>query len=378
MGKLLQMLNDLNASDAYPFHMPGYKRNPEYPYFKEAFGLDITEIEGFGDLYSDEGILEELKERAASIYGAKRAYILVNGSTVGVLSAISASVKKGGRILISQGAHRSAFNAAFLRELEVKELKRPLIEPYMMGGGISPHEVEEALDEDGDIEAVFITSPTYEGIISDIEGIGRVCRERGKLLIVDSAHGAYLGFEQACIDTYKAQNAVKCGADIVVESLHKTLPCFTQTALMFVNSDRVDEELLGKYLSIYQTSSPSYLFMAGISACLDFLEGPGGAFKTHFDRTQELRVRLEGFKNICIAGKELIGTDNVFGLDPYKFVIHHRRKRGEELYALLSERFSLICELYKNNYVLAMTSPMDTREGFERLFRALERIDGEE
>ena len=375
MGKLLQKLLELKASDIYPFHMPGHKRNPEYPFFKEDFGLDITEIDGFGDLYSNEGILEELKTRAAKVYGAKRAYILVNGSTVGVLSAISAAVQKGGRILIADEAHRSAYNAAFLKELHYDTLELPAIEPYMIGGGVDSEDVEKALDRAPDTEAVFITSPTYRGIISDLDGIASVCHERGKLLIVDSAHGAYLGFEEECKKKYNADNAALSGADIIVESLHKTLPCFTQTALMFVNSDRVDEELLGRYLSIYQTSSPSYLFMAGISACLDFLEEPGDRFKEHYREVERLRSLSAGFDRISIAGEELIGQNKVYGLDPYKFVIHHKNKSGHELYRLFSEKYHLVCELSTPDHVLAMTSPMDTKEGFERLFRALEETD---
>ena len=375
MDGLLDKLHKLSDSDYYPFHMPGHKRNPEYPHFKEAFALDITEIEGFGDLYSDEGILEDLKTHAARVYGAKRAYILVNGSTVGVLSAISASVPKGGRILIAEGAHRSAYNAAFLRDLKYDNLKLEEIEPYMIRGSVTPEAVGKALDERPDTAAVFITSPTYQGIISDIKGISEACHERGKLLIVDSAHGAYLGFEEEGVRKYRAANAATCGADIVVESLHKTLPCFTQTALMLVNSDRVDEELLGRYLSIYQTSSPSYLFMAGISACLNFLEAPGERFKAHYRGIESLRERSEGFENIDIAGSELIEQGRVYGLDPYKLVIHHKNMSGNELHRRLMDKYHLICELSTADHVLAMTSPMDTEEGFERLYRALEETD---
>lgn len=377
MGELLQKLQKLNSSDAYPFHMPGHKRNSEYPYFKEAFGLDITEIEGFGDLYSDHGILEDLKKRAAKVYGAKRGYILVNGSTVGVLSAISAAVNRRGRILIGDNAHRSANNAAFLNELECGYITLPPIDPYKMSGGVSAAAVEKALEKAPDTEAVFITSPTYEGVISDIKAVAEVCHSRDKLLIVDSAHGAYLGFEKNCASKYNAHNAVEDGADIVVESLHKTLPGFTQTALMFVNGDNVDEEKLSKYLSIYQTSSPSYLFMAGISACLDFLEEDGGRFKAHYDAVEKLREEAGRLKNIRIAGRELIGENGVYGIDPYKLVIHHDFKSGHELHKILSEKYHLICELSADGYVLAMTSPMDREEGFERMKAALKDIDGE-
>ena len=375
LDKLLQKLIELKTSDMYPFHMPGHKRNPEYPYFREAFGLDITEIDGYGDLYADEGILEELKLHAAKVYGAKWAYILVNGSTVGVLSAISAAVGKGGRILIAKEAHRSAYNAAFLKELQVEDTDIDLIEPYGIGGGVDPEDVAEKLDRYPDTEAVFITSPTYRGIISDLRGIARVCHDRDKLLIVDSAHGAYLGFEEDSIKKYKTDNAVRSGADIIVESLHKTLPCFTQTALMFVNSDRVDEELLGRYLSIYQTSSPSYLFMAGISACLEFLEKPGDRFKVQYREIEKLRNMAEDFENIKIAGRELIGQHKVYGLDPFRFVIHHEKISGEGLYGLLSGKYHLICELSTPGHVLAMTSPLDTEQGFRRLCRALEETD---
>ncbi len=378
MPELLNRLKELKDSDIYPFHMPGHKRNSPLPCFEEAFGMDITETEGFGDLYSHEGILEDLKEKAAKVYGAKKAFILVNGSTVGNLSAISSTVKHGGKLLLAANSHRSAYNAVFLKELESIYMEPSIIAPYVMSGGIAPEDVGEILDEQPETEAVFITSPTYEGMISDVAGIAEVCHERNKLLIVDSAHGAYLGFDKGSTELYRADNAVKQNADIVVESLHKTLPSFTQTALMFVNGDRVDEERLEKYFGVFQTSSPSYLFMAGISACLDYIDDNEEFFADHFRRVEKLREDAGDFRNIQIAGRELIGENDVYGIDPFKLVIHHDRISGEILYRRLYDKYHLACERYTDDHVLVMTTPSDTQEGLNRLFEALSELDDSE
>ena len=375
MGELLGKLMELNASGTYPFHIPGHKRNPGYPHFKEAFGLDITEIEGFGNLYSDRGILEDLKHRAAATYGAEGAFILLNGSTVGILSAISACTSRRGKLLMARNSHKSAYNAVYLNELESAYIYPPEVPRYSINGGISAEDVERALKSTPDAEAVFITSPTYDGIISDIEGIAKVCHDADKPLIVDSAHGAHLGFERDAALKYKADNAVNLRADVVIESLHKTLPSFTQTALMFVNGDRVDNNRLGEFLAIYQTSSPSYLFMAGISACLDFLETGEGTFKEYYEKLERLRDNLRGLNNFSLAGEEIIGNYNVFGLDISKLIISHERTSGYELGKILRSKYKLALEMSSKKYVLAVTSPMDTQEGFDRLYEALREID---
>ena len=116
-----------------------------------------------------------------------------------------------------------------------------------------------ALEADESIEAVFLTSPTYDGIVSDIEKIAEIAHQHGIPLIVDEAHGAHLGFHP-----YFPKSAITLGADVVIQSLHKTLPAPTQTAILHWKSSYIKKERLEWFLNIYETSSPSYLFLASI------------------------------------------------------------------------------------------------------------------
>ena len=270
MGKLYEKLTQYKKSDYYPYHMPGHKRNMDGRPFQEYYSLDITEIDGFDNLHQAEGILLGIEKRANRMYGADQTFLLVNGSTCGILSAISAATKNGGKILIARNCHKSVYHGAYLRNLEVQYLYPKVSEQFGIALGITPESVEEKLKADEEISAVVITSPTYEGVISDIKKIAEIVHNYEIPLIVDEAHGAHLGFSHKF-----PNNAIGAGADIVIHSLHKTLPSPTQTALLHVSGKLIDREKLKRYLGIYQSSSPSYPLMAGMELCLDIVEVEG-------------------------------------------------------------------------------------------------------
>ena len=206
----------LASSDMYPFHMPGHKRRLDCDI--NPYTYDITEIDGFDNLHAAEGIIKEAEERAAALWGAKSSFFLVNGSTCGILAALSAALPKKGHLLMARNSHKAAYHAAYLRELQVTYLY-PVFTEFGIQGGILPEQVEAALEADESIEAVFLTSPTYDGIVSDIEKIAEIAHQHGIPLIVDEAHGAHLGFHP-----YFPKSAITLGADVVIQSLHKTLP----------------------------------------------------------------------------------------------------------------------------------------------------------
>ena len=228
MQDLLEKLQEYRAEDMYPFHMPGHKRKP-LP-FPNPYSIDITEIDGFDNLHHAEGILKEAQERAADLYGSKECFYLVNGSTCGLLAAICAATKKRDKVLVARNCHKAVYHALYLNELQAEYIY-PVITKSGIQGQIEPEQVKKALLLNPDIAAVILTSPTYEGVVSDINAIAGIAHERGIPLIVDEAHGAHLGFGAGF-----PENAVRQGADAVIMSLHKTLPSFTQTALLHLCS----------------------------------------------------------------------------------------------------------------------------------------------
>ena len=281
MPDLYQELIRLAESDMYPFHMPGHKRNCLSTPLEGAFRCDITEIDGFDNLHDEAGIILQAEERANSLYGADKTYFLVNGSTSGVLAAVSTAVHKGGTVLAARASHKSFYHAAYLRDLDIRYLPDNTEKELNIPGRYSAKDVENCLTDD--VEAVFITSPTYEGKCSDIRGIAEACHKRGIALIVDEAHGAHFGFGKEYSDAkggFEAlpKSAVSEGADLVIHSTHKTLPSMTQTALIHVQGNIVDKGLLKRFLRIYQSSSPSYVLMSSIDLCMKEMEEKGDEF----------------------------------------------------------------------------------------------------
>mgnify|MGYP003099478535 FL=1 len=395
---LLERLTEYAGSDAYPFHMPVHKRR-EIPDgipggFPDPYGIDITEIDGFDNLHHAEGILKDAMDEAAAIYGADRSWYLVNGSTCGILSAVFATTENGGKILTARNCHKAVYHAICLNRLEAEYLYPEEITEFGINGGIRAEDVRKALEKDamhcagnsGDvrgkitkIQAVLITSPTYEGVVSDIRAIADAAHEYGIPLIVDEAHGAHLEYADQCHSFPKS--ALEYGADIVIQSLHKTLPCFTQTAILHVKGKFVDQDRVSRYLSMFQTSSPSYLFMAGMERCIRYMDGDGRNGMVRYEkRLERFMERMEGLQVLEVLDREICGKyRTVAGWDPSKIVVSTMRAEdfhGEELAETLRRKYHLEMEMTAPEYVIAMTSLMDTEEGFERLGTALLEIDG--
>jgi len=236
-----------------------------------------------------------------------------------------------------------------------------------------PEEVERALDEEKDIQAVFLVSPTYDGIVSDVSRIAEITHKRDIPLIVDSAHGAHFGFHP-----YFPENAVRQGADLVIHSLHKTLPSLTQTALLHVNGRLVDRERLRRFLGIFQTSSPSYVLMAGMDFCVQRIrERKSELFGRLAERLSKFYERAEGLEYIRLAGPGMVGICGVADFDRSKLVLSvaGADRDGKWLADILRGKYHLEPEMEAKSYVLALSSVMDTEEGFCRLSEALHEID---
>lgn len=379
LESLYQRLKQYGEEDYYPYHMPGHKRNSCGEMPGELLKIDITEIEGFDNLHQPEGILLELQEKAARLYGAEESFYLVNGSTCGILSAISAALPQGAHLLMARNSHKSAYHAAYLRNLTVSYLYPPINQEYDICDVITPNQVRDALEAEPDIGAVFIVSPTYEGRIADIETIAHIVHEKGIPLIVDEAHGAHLGLvhmdsaepkqgEKRCI---YHPNSCQAGADIVIHSVHKTLPAMTQTALLHVNGNRIDREKLRRFLHIYQSSSPSYVLMASIDNALQLVERRGeelfAAFEENYACMSEKLSACKYLKFLPVDERQDIG----------KLVISAKQAglSGKIIFNILLQDYHLQLEMAAGSYCLAMFTIGDTKEAFERMEQALLTID---
>ena len=426
MSGLEEKLSEYAETDMYPFHMPGHKRRLQAAFHATAFGagaaapenplcpaapaapedplcsaarLDITEIDGFDNLHAPEGILHEEMKLAAQVCGAAETWFSVNGSTCAILAAISAAVPRNGMMLIERGCHISVYHAAGLRGLKLRyipegmaafrfqhnpegmaapELQISHRGPESGGEGNTASSLKRAESEK--ISAVVITSPSYTGEVRDVRSWAEYAHALGAVLIVDEAHGAHFSKHP-----WFPRSAVSQGADVVVQSLHKTLPALTQTALLHRVTERVSGEALSHFLDVYETSSPSYLLLASMTRCIHGMAERGeGYFEPYVGLLKKLRSELSGLRHMRLAGSE---DEIAAGLyDPGKLFIQVRdhvycslldreELSGPVLYDLLRLRYHLQPEMKTPDSVLLMTSPADSAEGFERLSAALREID---
>lgn len=363
MGKLYDKLTELEYEDILPMHMPGSKRNSELVSMPDPFKMDITEITGFDNLHNATGIIKECAIEAARIFGADETCLLVNGSTAGVMAAICGATHSGDKVLVARNVHRSVINALYLGQLNPEyifpEMKCPEAGIY---GAVKPEDIEEAFKGSSDIKAVIITSPTYEGIVSDISAISEIVHRYGAVLIVDQAHGAHFGFNEEF-----PESAVRQGADAVITSVHKTLPALTQTALLHINRGRIDADRVKMFWNMFQSTSPSYILMGSIDNCVTILKEKGDyLFKKYVERLKKLRNEIDKLKYI-----NLLPVDDIS-----KIVL--LVNDGGEFARQLRQIYKIELEMASEKYVIAMTSMGDTDEGYARFLQALREMDREE
>ena len=366
---LFEMLREYSAGGALPMHMPGHKRNVENDACLSGLGgaLDLTEIDGFSNLHDPEGMLSEKMAEAAALWGSRRAWWLIGGSTAGLLAGVFACCQPGDTVLMARNCHKAVYHAMLLRGVRVRFLAPDPCPDLDACGKIPPETLETAFRDNPHAGLVVVTSPTYEGVSSDLPALAEVTHRHGAKLLIDSAHGAHLGFSD-----FFGAGAVQSGGDLVVQSLHKTLPSLTQTGLLHVCSHRVDCAEVGFWLNVFETSSPSYLLMASIDGCVRLLREQG---EQRFFRWQQA---LEQFQRETAALRHL--TFPLRGLpdtDPSKIVISTRGTNctGPELMDRLRREYQIELEMSAPTYALAMTGLGDTPETLHRLAAALTEID---
>ena len=194
MRTLYDRLAEYGNSDYYGFHMPGHKRRINMLGEMPAYAIDITEIDGFDDLHHADGILKDAQERAAKVYHGEETHFLINGSSVGILSAIAGVTRRGDTVLVARNCHKSVYHAIEMNGLNPVYLTPGFHASMRMNMEVSAEDVRIALEKNTNIRAVVIVSPTYEGVVSDVAAISKAVHEKGIPLIVDEAHGAHFGF----------------------------------------------------------------------------------------------------------------------------------------------------------------------------------------
>lgn len=241
---LQKYIND----NIYPFHMPGHKQGRALS-IDDIMKIDITEVDGVDNLHNAKEVILESQRLTAKLFGAKETFYLVNGSSCGIIASILTVCSPNDKILVARNCHKSVYSGIIFAGGNPVYIMPEIIDDYNIAGGINVDKLKNIMNNS--IKAVLITSPTYEGFCSDIKTIADIVHSYNSILIVDEAHGAHFKFND-----YFPNTALEQGADIVIQSVHKTLPSLTQTALLHIQGNRVDIYKLKQMLSMVQTSSP--------------------------------------------------------------------------------------------------------------------------
>lgn len=354
-------MQQFTKDNPYPFHMPGHKRNKDFMP-KELLCFDITEIPNADNLIQANGIIAQLEAELASFNSSNKSYISVNGSTAGILASIMAVCGEGDKILIGRNSHKSAYNALILSGATPIYLY-PQITEYGFCGGYDIDSIARAISSEVDIKAIFITSPTYEGYTSDISAIASLAHKNNIILIVDESHGAHFPLS----DKFPP-SAINCGADISIQSLHKTLPTLGQSSLININSELISHLAVKQKLNMVQTTSPSYMLMSVIAYQLELLKNNPNLVSDYIARLESFRQNVSGLKILELVKNMDIGK-LVFNINS--------NFSGKKLENILRYEYNIQIELGGLRHIIAMTSVADTTEGFLRLEKALKAIDSQ-
>jgi len=259
-------LEEYRAKVRARFHMPGHKggAGAAGPLVgslgRGALELDVTELAGLDELHRPTGPIARAQALAAELFGSDLTFFLVNGASAGLVAALLAACPAGAKVILPRHSHRSVVTGLILGDLEPIWIDVSLQPEFDITVGCEPRAlllaIEQAPDE---AKAVVLQRPTYEGVIEDIERAVRLAHERDMVVIVDEAHGTHLRF-----DPQLPPSALEMGADVVVNSLHKTVGGLTQTAMLHVQGSRLDVERVRLALNMMQSTSPSYLLMSSI------------------------------------------------------------------------------------------------------------------
>ncbi len=371
---IVEALRRAYENPTYQFHIPGHtKGKGVFKDFRKLIGekalnIDTTdEFDNLGTLHPATGPIKEAQELAAEAFGAKKTFFLLNGSTAGNLALAMALTKKGQKIIVNRNCHRSILTGLMISGAEPVWICPNRIEDWSVWGNIDAAKIEELLEKNKDVSMVWITNPTYEGVVSDIKSISTVCKKYGIPLIVDEAHGCLWNFNKHLPET-----ALKLGADAVVHSLHKTGGSMSQSSMLHIAKDSlIDEIAVEKALKLLHTTSPSLMLLASLDAARANLQSKSGQkqLDNAVKNAKYLRTRLD-----AIPGLHQLKGDFGYKTDVTKVFIKIDGLSGKRLESILEIDFGIEVESASDIGVLILCNIGNKHSDFKYLADSLEKI----
>lgn len=371
---IIDALENYYNNASVPLHIPGHgKGEGVYPKFRELVGqraidLDTTdEFDGLGTLHPADGPIERAQELMAQTFGSSRSFFLINGSTVGNLALALTVTKENKKVLVSRNCHRSIISGLVLTGAIPVWIIPDRLEDWGVWGPINVDKIKQTLDENPDIEVVWITNPTYEGVVSDTSAIAKICKERNITLLVDEAHGCLWKFNKNL-----PKPALECGADAVVHSLHKTGGSFSQSSVLHVGKNsRINAEELEANLRMLHSTSPSYMLLASLDSARAYLSSDYGLERIE-QAVQNANIIRSGLSTL--PGVRCLGEKEGINIDPTKIYLTIDGLSGKRLESILEIEYHIEVESATDSGILALSNIGNTKSELEYFWECIKSI----
>lgn len=372
---IVEALKTAYNHPTYQFHIPGHTKGfgtlPEFRRLvgKKALMVDTTdEFDNLGTLTPATGPIKEAEELAAKAFGAKRTFFLINGSTIGNLAIAMGLTRKGQKVIVNRNCHRSILTGLIISGAEPLWIVPKKLSDWGLWGNIEAKDVETLLENNDDVSAVWITNPTYEGVVSDIESIAKICKKFDVPLIVDEAHGCLWNFNDKL-----PISSLKLGADIVVHSLHKTGGSMSQSSMLHVSENsKICVEDVERALMLLHTTSPSLMLLGSLDAARANLQSERGQkqLSKAIANAKFLRSEIDKMESI-----HHLKSGFGYKTDVTKIFIKADGLSGKRLESILEIDFGIEVESASDEGLLVLSNIGNKRSDFEYLAQCLHKID---
>lgn len=354
---LFSCLNRHNSTGRSSFHTPGHKCSSFLP--DDIIKLDYTELPDTDALFEANGVIKDCEQLFSRLYGTAGSFISAGGCTLAIQAMIRTACDLGGKLLCARNAHRSAINAMALTGIDPVWIFPRGTNSYT--GRIEPDDIRKAFEEHPDITACYITSPSYYGEISDIKQIADLCHENGAVLLVDNAHGSHLAF------MHENMHPIASGADMTACSLHKTMPVMTGGALLNIRTKDLAENAKS-YMSLFASTSPSYVIMSSMDLCADYMLNGSG--KEDYLKCEETVAQLK----MLITQKGICQPQGL--CDPLRITLNTASVGlyGEDKQQEYFISHGIDCEFCDGENAVLLCTPFNSQKDFERVRTAIEKM----
>ena len=375
---LLSQLQRSARSNTAPFHTPGHHKGNAIPEIlkswlgESVFQGDLPELPELDNLFTPEGVIRQAQALAAAAWGADRTYFLTNGSTAGILAAILTVCNPGDAVVVPRNVHRSVISGLILSGAHPVFVMPRYDDDLDIVHGVEVSDLKAILDDNLTVKAILIVSPTYYGVCSDIESIAQLAHDRDLILIVDEAHGAHFGFHPTL-----PKSALSYGADLIIQSTHKTLSAFTQASMLHQQGTRIDIDRLSQSLALVQSSSPNYLLLASLDAARMQMATQGEQLLgLAIDRVNQVRSQLKMIPGLRLFNHEFNHELNHATIDPLRLTVNLKNLHLNGFLAdeILHEEYSVTCELPSTQNLTFIFTHGTTDQDCDRLIEGFKQL----